>query len=71
MLGGLGGSIADAGHQNLALESSADSVINTLGLAPVWLLTAKIDEEKNLIYLRGAVPGAPNAYVAIRRAKRG
>jgi large subunit ribosomal protein L3 len=35
------------------------------------LLVVKIDEEKNLIYLRGAVPGAPNAYVAIRRAKRG
>lgn len=35
------------------------------------LLVVKIDEEKNLIYLRGAVPGAPNAFVAIKRAKRG
>ncbi|HEX9799646.1 MAG TPA: 50S ribosomal protein L3 [Thermoanaerobaculia bacterium] len=35
------------------------------------LLVVKIDEEKNLIYLRGSVPGAPNACVAIRRAKRG
>jgi len=35
------------------------------------LLVVKVDEEKNLIYLRGAVPGAPNAYVAIQRAKRG
>jgi large subunit ribosomal protein L3 len=35
------------------------------------LLVVKIDEEKNLIYLRGSVPGAPNAYVAIKRAKRG
>ncbi len=35
------------------------------------LLVVKIDEEKNLIYLRGAVPGATNGYVAIRRAKRG
>jgi len=35
------------------------------------LLVVKVDEEKNLIYLRGAVPGAQNAYVAIRRAKRG
>jgi large subunit ribosomal protein L3 len=35
------------------------------------LLVVKVDEEKNLIYLRGAVPGALNAYVAIRRAKRG
>jgi large subunit ribosomal protein L3 len=35
------------------------------------LLVVKIDEEKNLIYLRGSVPGAANAYVAIRRAKRG
>jgi large subunit ribosomal protein L3 len=35
------------------------------------LLVVRIDEEKNLIFLRGSVPGAPNAYVAIRRAKRG
>ncbi len=35
------------------------------------LLVVKVDEEKNLIYLRGGVPGAQNAYVAIRRAKRG
>lgn len=35
------------------------------------LLVVKVDEEKNLIYLRGSVPGAANAYVAIRRAKRG
>jgi large subunit ribosomal protein L3 len=35
------------------------------------LLVVKVDAEKNLIYLRGAVPGAPNAYVAIQRAKRG
>lgn len=35
------------------------------------LLIVKIDEEKNLLYLRGAVPGAPNARVSISRAKRG
>ena len=35
------------------------------------LLIVKIDAEKNLIYVRGAVPGATNSYVAIRRAKRG
>jgi large subunit ribosomal protein L3 len=35
------------------------------------LLVVKIDEEKNLIYLRGAVPGAANGYVALKRAKRG
>jgi large subunit ribosomal protein L3 len=35
------------------------------------LLVVKVDEEKNLIYLRGSVPGAPNAYLAIKRAKRG
>ncbi len=35
------------------------------------LLVVKIDEERNLIYVRGAVPGARNAYVAVRRAKRG
>jgi large subunit ribosomal protein L3 len=35
------------------------------------LLVVKIDAEHNLIYLRGAVPGARNAFVAIKRAKRG
>ena len=35
------------------------------------LQVVKIDEEKNLLYIRGAVPGGPNAYVAIQRAKRG
>jgi large subunit ribosomal protein L3 len=35
------------------------------------LLVVKIDAEQNLIYLRGAVPGPRNAYVAIKRAKRG
>jgi large subunit ribosomal protein L3 len=35
------------------------------------LLIVKIDEEENLIYLRGSVPGPDNGYVAIRRAKRG
>lgn len=35
------------------------------------LLVVKIDEEKNLIYLRGSVPGAENGYVALKRAKRG
>ena len=35
------------------------------------LLVVKIDEEKNLIYLRGSVPGAANGYVAVKRAKRG
>ena len=35
------------------------------------LLVVKVDEEKNLIYLRGSVPGAANGYVAVKRAKRG
>jgi large subunit ribosomal protein L3 len=35
------------------------------------LKVVKVDEEQNLIYLRGAVPGATNAYVTLRRAKRG
>jgi large subunit ribosomal protein L3 len=35
------------------------------------LLVVKVDEEKNLIYLRGSVPGASNGYVAVKRAKRG
>ena len=35
------------------------------------LKVVRVDEEKNLIYLRGAVPGAKDGYVAIKRAKRG
>lgn len=35
------------------------------------LQVVKVDEDRDLLYLRGAVPGPPNGYVAIRRAKRG
>jgi large subunit ribosomal protein L3 len=35
------------------------------------LLVVKVDEEKNLLYLRGSVPGGTDGYVAIKRAKRG
>lgn len=35
------------------------------------LKVVRVDEANNLIYVRGAVPGAPRGYVAIRRAKRG
>ncbi len=35
------------------------------------LLVVKIDAEKNLLYLRGAVPGPKNGFVAVKRAKRG
>ncbi len=35
------------------------------------LRVEKVDEEKNLIYLRGSVPGPRNGYLAIRRAKKG
>jgi large subunit ribosomal protein L3 len=35
------------------------------------LEVVKVDEENNLLYLRGAVPGARDTYVAIRRAKKG
>lgn len=35
------------------------------------LQVIKVSEEENLIYLRGAVPGARNSYVALRQAKRG
>jgi large subunit ribosomal protein L3 len=34
------------------------------------LQVIKVDAEQNLIYVRGAVPGPRNAYVAIKRAKR-
>jgi len=35
------------------------------------LQVVKVDEENNLLYLRGAVPGAKNAFLRIRRSKRG
>jgi large subunit ribosomal protein L3 len=35
------------------------------------LEVVKVDPEQNLLYLRGAIPGPKNGYVAIRRAKRG
>ena len=35
------------------------------------LQIVKVNEEENLIYLRGAVPGARNSYVALQAAKRG
>jgi len=35
------------------------------------LRIVKVNEEENLIYLRGAVPGARNSYLALREAKRG
>ena len=35
------------------------------------LQVVKVDTEKNLLYLRGSVPGPDNGYVAVRRSKRG
>jgi len=35
------------------------------------LQVVKVDEENNLLYLKGAVPGGKNAFLRIRRAKRG
>lgn len=35
------------------------------------LQVVKVDAENNLLYLKGAVPGAKDAYLAIRRAKKG
>ncbi|MDX1501407.1 MAG: 50S ribosomal protein L3 [Thermoanaerobaculia bacterium] len=35
------------------------------------LKVVKVDEENNLLFVRGSVPGARNGYVAICRAKRG
>ena len=35
------------------------------------LEVVKVDGEQNLIFLKGAVPGAKNSYVQIRRAKKG
>lgn len=35
--GVLGVSVTDLGHLDLALESSSDSVVNTMRFSPVWL----------------------------------
>jgi large subunit ribosomal protein L3 len=35
------------------------------------LQIVKVDTERNLIYVRGAVPGPKSGYLSIRRAKRG
>jgi large subunit ribosomal protein L3 len=35
------------------------------------LRVVKVDEERNLLFVRGAVPGPKQGYLAIRRAKRG
>jgi large subunit ribosomal protein L3 len=35
------------------------------------LKVVKVDEENNLLYLRGAVPGAKDNFLTLRRAKRG
>ena len=35
------------------------------------LKVVRVDEEKNLILVEGAVPGAYGAYVTVRRAKKG
>jgi len=35
------------------------------------LQVVKVDEENNLLYLKGAVPGGKNAFLRIRRSKRG
>ena len=35
------------------------------------LQVVRVDAEKNLLFLKGSVPGPNNGYVAVRRAKRG
>jgi large subunit ribosomal protein L3 len=35
------------------------------------LKVVKVDEENNLLYLKGAVPGAKDSFLTLRRAKRG
>ncbi len=35
------------------------------------LRVVKVDEENNLLYLKGAVPGPNREYIAIRTAKKG
>jgi len=35
------------------------------------LRVVRVDEERDLLYLKGAIPGPPNGYITIRRARRG
>lgn len=35
------------------------------------LHVVKVDPDNNVLFLRGAVPGAPNGYVTIRRSRKG
>ena len=35
------------------------------------LRVIKVDAEQNLVYIKGAIPGPRNGYVALQRAKRG
>jgi large subunit ribosomal protein L3 len=35
------------------------------------LRVVRVDAENNLLFVRGAVPGAPNGYVTIRRSRKG
>jgi large subunit ribosomal protein L3 len=35
------------------------------------LKVVKVDAENNILFIKGAVPGAPNSYVTIRRSRKG
>jgi len=35
------------------------------------LKVVRVDTENNLLFIKGAVPGAPNSYVTIRRSRKG
>ena len=35
------------------------------------LKVVRVDAENNLLYIKGAVPGAPNSYVTIKRSRKG
>ena len=35
------------------------------------LKVVKVDAENNILYIKGAVPGAPNSYTTIKRARKG
>ena len=59
-------SLAITRNGDLLAGHHGDAHVTTLGLR-----IEKIDAEKNLLYVRGSVPGHPDALVRIRPAVRG
>ena len=61
----------EKGFEGMPLKA----VIQEIRVALFWddknLKVVRVDAENNLLFLRGAVPGAPHSTIALRRARRG